>query len=106
MSDNIENQNNDNQQEAEKLLNTIHNVRKERDEFKKKLKDLESKLSAIDLDKYQELIQKEAESEEKELETSRAYDKLKSKWNKERGDLRVNIESLQNEIKNTNTVIR
>ncbi len=79
MSDNFENQEQEQQDDNQKLLNSVCEARKERDEVKKKLKDLESKFADIDLAKYESLIQAEKDREERELEKDKNFKELKNR---------------------------
>ncbi len=79
MSDNFENQEQEQQDDNQKLLNSVCEARKERDEVKKKLKDLESKFADIDLAKYESLIQAEKDREERELEKDKNFEELENR---------------------------
>ena len=103
LTEQIDNQsNNDGAEDNEKLLATVAATRKERDDYKKRLRDLESKVAGIDLDRYQALETEAKERSEKDLENSKNFESLKNIWNKEKQDFKSKLDELQNEIKSTN----
>jgi len=62
--------------EAARLRKDLKATRTEAANYRRKLRELEDKIDGVDVDKYQTLIEKEAEAEKKRLEEKGQYDKL------------------------------